>query len=294
MKRAGFYIFVGFNYILTLLPLRILYLFSDLLFLIIYYLVRYRRQVVDQNLSNSFPEKSRQERDRIAKRFYRHLCDVYVETLKPMHMSASKFAKRFDAGDITTLDHFLGEGRDIVTLGSHYNNWEWYSALQMATKYKVITIYKPLKNKYFDQFLFRLRSKFGITVTPMHNVLREIVNSRRDNVRTMSGFIADQTPPPDENAFWSNFLNQETAFYRGAEKVALKYDMVVVFINIDKVRRGYYKLNFKVITEHPRDEAPDYITSRYVEMLEEVIRAKPEYWLWSHRRWKHKKPVKND
>lgn len=291
MERAGFYIFFIFNYFINLLPLRFLYLISDLLYLIIYYLVRYRRKVVEMNLRNAFPEKTRQDRDKIAKRFYRHLCDVYVETIKPMHMSQKEIAKRFKVGNRALLDRLYSEGRDVVGLTSHYNNWEWLSAMPLDVPHKIITIYKPLKNKYFDRFLFKLRSKYGLIVTPMHQIIRELVKSRSENIRTLSGFVGDQTPPPNENVYWTTFLNQETAFYRGAEKVALKYDMAVIFMNIVKVKRGYYTIECKLMTEQPREEAPDSIISRYVEMLEEVIREKPEYWLWSHRRWKHKRKV---
>jgi len=294
MKRAGYYIFVAFNYVVTLLPLRVLYLMSDLCYPLMYHIFRYRRRVVEKNLENAFPEKSTEELRKIGRAFYRHLCDLFVETLSTTHMSRREIKRRYNAGALSAYDHYFREGRDIVILCSHYNNWEWFSALQMATPYKVITIYKPLKNKYFDKFIYNLRTRYGITVTPMHSILRELVTSRRDNIRTMSGFIADQTPPPDEKAFWTTFLNQDTGFYRGAEKVAVKYDMPVVFINIAKVRRGYYRLDCSLITENPRQEAPDQIMSKYAAMLEDVIRAKPEYWLWSHRRWKHKRPVNND
>ncbi len=291
MERAGFYIFFIFNYFINLLPLRFLYLISDMLYLIIYYLVGYRRKVVEKNLRNAFPEKSQQERDKIAKRFYRHLCDIYVETIKPMHMSQEEIAKRFTVGNRALLDRLYSEGRDVVGLTSHYNNWEWLSAMPLDVPHKIITIYKPLKNKYFDRFLFKLRSKYGLIVTPMNQIIRDLVKSRSENVRTLSGFVGDQTPPPNENAYWTTFLNQETGFYRGAEKVALKYDMAVIFMNIVKVKRGYYTIECKLMTEKPCEEAPDSIISRYVEMLEEVIREKPEYWLWSHRRWKHKRKV---
>jgi len=294
MKRAGYYIFVAFNYVVTLLPLRVLYLFSDLLYLVLYYVIKYRRNVVEANLRNSFPEKSADELSDIARRFYRHLSDMMAETLKATHMSPKEIAERFTVSNRALLDRLYSEGRDVVALTSHYNNWEWLSALPMDVPYKVITIYKPLKNKYFDQFIFKLRSKYGLIVTPMHQIIRDLVKCRSENVRTLSGFVGDQTPPPNENAYWTIFLNQETGFYRGAEKVALKYDMAVIFMNIVKVKRGYYNIECKLMTEQPRGEAPDSILSRYGEMLEGVIREKPEYWLWSHRRWKHKKPVKND
>jgi Kdo2-lipid IVA lauroyltransferase/acyltransferase len=292
MKRTGYYMFVAFNYVMTLLPLRVLYLFSDLLFLILYHVVQYRRKVVDTNLRNSFPDKSAEELRKIGRRFYRHLSDVMVETLKPTHMSPKEIASRFNLINKTLIDRLYAEGRDVVALSSHYNNWEWVSAMQMNTPHKILTIYKPLKNKDFDRFMLRLRSKYGLTLTPMNKILRDLVKYRSENIRTLSGFIADQTPPPDENAYWTTFLNQETGFYRGAEKVALKYDMAVIFMNIVKVKRGFYNVEYELITEHPSQESPDFITSRYVEMLEDVIRAKPEYWLWSHRRWKHKRPVK--
>jgi len=255
--------------------------------------VRYRRNVVERNLRNAFPEKSPEERIKIAKRFYRHLTDMIVETLKAMHMSPEKIKMRFRVTDSSLTDRFFSEGRDVVSLGSHYNNWEWYSTLQLSSKHRVITIYKPLKNKDFDRYLYNIRSRFGVWVTPMNHIVRDLVKCRSENVLTMSGFIGDQTPPPDDNAYWTTFLNQDTGFYRGAEKVAVKYDIPVIFINIVKRKRGFYELEYSLISEHPRDEEPDAIIARYASRLEEVIREKPEYWLWSHRRWKYKRPQKN-
>jgi KDO2-lipid IV(A) lauroyltransferase len=294
MKALGYYIFFGFNYLITLLPLRVLYLFSDLFYLALYYLAGYRRKVVAANLRNAFPEKSEEERKKIERRFYRHLSDLFVETLKATHMSPKQISRRFAIRDLSGFDRLYREGRSVIALASHYNNWEWFSAVQLAAPFRILTIYKPLKNKYFDQFILNLRTKFGTWASPMHNILRDLVKFRNEKILTMSGFIADQAPPPDEHAYWTTFLNQETGFFRGAEKVAVKYDMPVIFVNINKVKRGYYELDFKLLTDHPGKEAPGYITSRYAEMLEAVIREKPEYWLWSHRRWKHKKPVTND
>jgi len=294
MKRAGFYIFFLFAYIITLLPFRVLYLLSDVIYILIYHLIGYRREVVEKNLKNAFPDKSPEELNMIGKGFYRHLCDLIVETLKIMQMSPAAISRRFDTGTLSQFDYLYREGRDIVALCGHYNNWEWFSAIQISASFQIITIYKPLKNRYFDRFILNLRTKYGTIATPMQNILRELVRCRKENIRTISGFLADQTPPPDENAYWTTFLNQETGFFRGAEKIAVKYDMPVIFVYPVKTGRGYYKLEAKVISEHPKDEAPDYITSRYSEILEELIRSKPEYWLWSHRRWKHKRPLKND
>ena len=293
MKGIGFYIFYAINWLITLLPLRILYLFSDIFYLILYKVAGYRRQVVAINLRNAFPEKSEAERRIIERRFYRHLADLFVETLKVTHMSARQISKRFRIRDLSLVHRLYNEGRDIITVCSHYNNWEWLSSLSLAL-YTKLTVYKPLKNKYFDRFILKLRTKHGAIASPMHYILRTLVTYRKKNIRTATGFIADQTPPPDENAYWTTFLNQDTGFYRGAEKVAVMFDMAVVYFHIIKVRRGYYEVDIKLITEHAKAEAPDFITFRTIEMLEEIIRDKPEYWLWSHRRWKHKKPVKYD
>ncbi len=294
MKRAGYFIFVAFSYTITLLPMRALYLLSDILCPIFYHLIRYRRDVVERNLRNAFPEKSEEERKRIAKRFYSHLTDMFVETLKAMHMTPEQIRKRFSIPDTSLTDRFFSEGRDVVALGSHYNNWEWYSSMQLSMKHRALLIYKPLKNKDFDQFLLKIRSRFGVTITPMSHIIRDLVKCRNEKILTLSGFIGDQTPPRDDISFWATFLNQDTGFYRGAEKVAVKYDIPVVLMHIVKKKRGFYEVEYRLISEHPGEEEPNAITARYAAMLEEVIRDKPEYWLWSHRRWKHKRPLKND
>jgi KDO2-lipid IV(A) lauroyltransferase len=294
MKAIGFYIFFGINYLITLLPLRVLYLFSDLFYLVLYYLAGYRRKVVASNLRNAFPEKSEAERKKIERRFYRHLCDLIVETLKATHMSPGQISRRFAVRDLSGLNRLHREGRSVIALCSHHNNFEWFSAMSLVIPFKLLSTYKPLSNKYFDQFMLTLRTKYGALTSPMQNILRDLIKFRNDKILTVSGFIADQTPPPDEHAYWTTFLNQETGFFRGAEKLALKYDMPVIFVKVTKIKRGYYEVAFELMTDHPGKEAPGFITSRYAEMLEAVIREKPEYWLWSHRRWKYKKPFLND
>jgi KDO2-lipid IV(A) lauroyltransferase len=294
MKRAGYYIFVAASYTITLLPMGVLHLLSDLLCPVMYHLVRYRRKVVEKNLRNAFPEKSPEERRQIEKKFYRHLTDMLFETLKAIHFSRRQMKQRFSIPDTSLTDRFFDEGRDVVALSSHYNNWEWLSSMQLSIRHKAITIYKPLKNKDFDDFMFRLRSRFGVCITPMSHIIRDLVRCRSEKVLTLSGFIGDQTPPRDDISYWTTFLNQDTGFYRGAEKVAVKYDIPVIFMHIIKKKRGFYELEYSLISEHPRDEEPNAITSRYVTMLENIIREKPEYWLWSHRRWKYKRPVRND
>jgi KDO2-lipid IV(A) lauroyltransferase len=293
MKRAGFYIFYTINYLITLLPLRVLYIFSDFFYLLIYYVFKYRRRVVAKNLRNSFPEMSEAELKSTERIFYRHLTDLFVEALKLTHISPQEISRRYRLKNIPLLDRLYDEGRDVIAVCSHHTNWEWLSSVQLSIRYQVLAIYKPLKNKDFDRFVYNLRTRFGSKISPMQSILRDIVTYRRENIRTITAFAADQTPPPNEHAYWTTFLNQETGIYKGTEKVAVMMDSAVVFIHTRKVKRGYYELEAKLITEHPKNEAPGFITKRHVEMLEETIKAQPAYWLWSHRRWKYKRDRNN-
>jgi Kdo2-lipid IVA lauroyltransferase/acyltransferase len=294
MGAIGYYIFYVLNWVITLLPLRVLYIFSDFLFLLLYYFPTYRKKVVESNLRNSFPGKSVKELKRIEKKFYRHMADLFIETFKLTHMSESQFKKRFTISNSEVINKLLDEKRDTIAVLGHYNNWEWLACLPFYTKYKCVSIYKPLQNRYFDRFINKLRSHNGMILTPMSNIIREIINDRKNNINTISAFISDQTPIRSEIKYWTTFLNQDTPVYMGTEKVASKYDMAVVFFHIQKIKRGYYNLNIELLFEHSAG-LPDYqITEAHVRKLEEIIREKPEYWIWSHRRWKHKKPVENE
>jgi len=294
MAALGYYIFYAFNWIITLLPLRILYIFSDLLYFVLYYIVSYRRKVVAENLKNSFPEKSDAEREVIGKKFYRHLADLMVETFKLTHMSIKSQNKRFTYSNLEIIYKLREEKRDIIAVLGHYNNWEWPTLLPYYLKYKTVIIYKPLQNKYFNNFINKQRSKFGIVLTPTSNVIREIIKYRGDNINTVSIFISDQIPAKGDIKYWTTFLNQDTAVFTGAGKIASKYDMAVVFFHIQKIKRGHYNLDIELLHDHTAGLSENEITETHVRRLEEIIREEPEYWIWSHRRWKHKKPVEND
>ena len=293
MGAIGFYIFYGINWMITLLPLRILYVFSDLVFPVIYYFPGYRRKVVQTNLKNAFPEKSEKERAVIEKRFYHHLCDLFVEIVKLTHMSNKQQSKRIPLRNPELFQKLYDEKRDIAVITGHYGNWEWTNILPSYTQHRNVPIYKPLHNKYFDWYMFRLRSANDCDVTPMSNVVREIIRNRKNKRLALYGFMADQTPPKGDIRYWTNFLSQDTPVYLGAEKIAAKYDMAVVFLNIQKIRRGYYELSAELLFEHSSGLPEGQITEGHVRRLEEIIRDKPEYWLWSHRRWKHKREEKD-
>ena len=294
MRAVVYYIFYPLNWMLTLLPLGALYIVSDVLFLFLYYFPSYRRKIVSANLKNSFPEKSPEEIKSIEKKFYKHLSDLFVETLKLTHMSKKQLMKRFTVSNTGVIEKLLEEKRDIIAVLGHYNNWEWLAAFPYYTDYKAISIYKPLQNRYFNKFLNGLRSGHGMVLTPMSLIIRELVADRNNGINTISAFISDQTPIKKEIKFWTQFLNQDTPVYIGTEKVAEKYDMAVVYFHIQKIRRGFYNLNIELLFDHTAGLPEHIITETHVRKLEEIIRKNPEYWIWSHRRWKHKKPAVNE
>jgi KDO2-lipid IV(A) lauroyltransferase len=291
MGTVGYYIFYGLNWIITLLPLGILYLFSDILFLLLYYFPSYRRKVVTENLRNSFPEKSAKEIALIGRKFYRHLADLFIETLKLTHLNNKELTKRFTIKNPELLETLYNSGRDLVVVHSHYNNWEWLVCLPLYTRYKCISIFKPVRNKLFSRLMNNYRSRNNMGLTPMKHVVREIIENRKRQIRTLYGFIADQTPAKAEIRYYTTFLNQDTPVFLGIEKIAAKYNMAVVFFNVQKTRRGYYNLTVELLFDRTNG-LPEYkVTETHVRRLEEVIRENPEYWIWSHRRWKYKNPA---
>jgi len=287
MGAIGFYIFYGINWIVTLLPLRVLYLFSDILFLLVYYFPGYRRKIVAENLKNAFPEKSEFQRSAIQREFYHHLCDLIVEILKLTHISNKELHKRMKYTNPELLYRLYDESRDAVIIFSHYCNWEWTNITSDFTRHLNVPVYKPLNNKYFDRFMYNLRKRDGSKPVAMSNIVREILINRKNNRKAIYGLISDQTPPKAEIKYRTTFLNQDTPVFLGAEKIALKYDMAVIFLNIQKVRRGYYNYTMELLFEHTAGLPEHVITETHVKRLDEIVREKPEYWLWSHRRWKY-------
>jgi KDO2-lipid IV(A) lauroyltransferase len=289
MEAIGYYIIYGFAWVLTLLPLPVLYVFSDIIFPVMYYVAGYRRKVVRTNLENSFPEKSIRDIIKIEKVFYHHLCDLFIETFKLIHISNRQLMKRMHMTNPELLERLFNEGRDVAMVLGHYGNWEWLAVLPLYSKLQTVSIYKPLHNRHFDRFMNKIRSRNTMMLTPMSSVIREVVSLRQKNIRSLFAFITDQTPPKGEIKFWTKFLNQETPVYLGAEKIASKYNMAVLFLNIQNVRRGYYNFTAELLFENSAGLPDHLITEAHVKRLEEIIRERPEQWIWSHRRWKHKR-----
>jgi KDO2-lipid IV(A) lauroyltransferase len=287
----GYYIFYSFNWVITLLPVPVLYVFSDIFYPIVYYIAGYRRKVVRTNLINAFPERSEKDIITIEKKFYRHLCDLFIETFKLTHLSNKHLMRRVRITNPEILDNLYDKGLDVIAIFGHYANWEWMRCLPLYTKLQIVSIYKPVQNKYFDKYLINLRAKNKMILTPMNHVVRDVIENRKNKIKSLYAFIADQTPPREDIKYWTKFLNQDTPVFLGAEKIAAKYDMAVVFFNFNKTKRGNYTCTIELLFEHSAGLPEHLITDTHVRRLEEIIIENPEYWVWSHRRWKYKREL---
>jgi KDO2-lipid IV(A) lauroyltransferase len=272
---------------LTLLPLSFLYLISDILYLFIFYIVRYRKKVVIGNLQKSFPYKSEKEIQETAKKFYHYLCDYFIEGIYMINMSAKECSKRYVYEDVELLEKYHNEGKCLIMATSHYGNWEWAANSMVTTPYRIFGIYKPLSSPLFNKLFVYMRGKYNSLPVPMKHTLRVVNNALSDKEVFVLYLVGDQRPSIDDLSYWTTFLNQETPVITGIEKIAKKYNFPVVFLDIDRAKRGYYKVKFHKITENPADTAQFEITEKYIKKVEELITKKPELWLWSHKRWKY-------
>jgi KDO2-lipid IV(A) lauroyltransferase len=274
---------------LAWLPLRFLYLISDLLYLMVCYVVRYRRKVVMENLRNSFPEKTEQERRQIARKFYRFFCDLFIETIKAINFDTSQMHRHFHYSNPEILDELYRKGKQVFFVMGHYGNWEWVTLLENATPYHFVALYHPLENKIFDRFFYKLRTMHGSEVIPSNTVVRAFSHYQQENRLITLCFVADQSPLRHAIQYWTTFLNQDTPVFLGVEKMAKRYNAAVLYYEIRRVKRGYYEIDTTMITENAAVTGEMEITDKHVQLLEETIRRNPQYWLWSHRRWKHKR-----
>jgi len=275
---------------LSWLPFWWLYRLSDLLRPVLYYILRYRRKIVRENLTNAFPEKSKTEIIAIEKKFYLHLCDLLVEAIKMFSISEAEISKRFVARNIEALDRFYPLGKDVVLTGGHLNSWEYLALYGNGlTKFRMGGVYKALSNKFFERKMREARGKFGVLLVPTTEAY-DFFEQKRDEPLVMI-FATDQSPPNPQRAYWTTFLHQETGVQPGAERVARKYGLPVVYGALYKDKRGYYSIGIEHICDHPDDmPEPNAIIEKATRLLEARIIENPEYWLWSHRRWKHKNP----
>lgn len=274
---------------LSMLPYPILYGISNFFYYVIFYIVGYRKKVVFKNLKNSFPEKSDAELTVIMKKFYRHFCDIVVESVKNFSISDASARKRFKSIHCEIMNDYAAKGQSVILAGGHYANWEfWAVAGPQHLDHQVVAIYKKLRNDYFDQKMRESRGKFGLHLVRTLDTGEYFRSHVNQNIAMVFGF--DQSPSNPKKCVWVNFLGQETGALYGAEKYAKEYNLPIIYGEQRKVKRGYYEIEYELLTDNPNAFGNGEITQLLHTRLEKDIRKAPEYWLWSHKRWKHKRP----
>ena len=275
---------------LSLLPFWVLYPISDLFYLLVYYIIRYRRKTVSTNLSKSFPYLDKKERTKIARASYVHFCDLIIESIKAFSMSPEMAIRRAKVINPEVVNKFYEQDRPVIIVLGHYGNWEYMAiAGNMEIEHTVTILYHPLKNKFFNEKIRQSRSQYGSVL-----ISKDAVKSfYKDNSKTKNAlvFVADQSPiiKRSKKIYWTTFMHQETPIAYGTEKYAREYDIPVVYLEITKVKRGFYEGRFELISDHSAQTKEFEITEKHVRLLESTIRKDPRYYLWTHNRWKHKR-----
>lgn len=273
-------------YILSIIPLAVLYLVSDVMFIVVYHIMKYRRTVVQTNLKNSFPDKTENEITQIEKRFYKHFCDTAFESIKALTMSKKSINKRFKIKNEGIINELHAQNKSIILYTSHYGNWEWFSFLPLFMPYQVQAFYQEVSNSYFNDFMLVLRSRFGVQCVESNQGYKTMVKVQQAGTLTMTCMIGDQSPRKKSSKHWMTFLNQETAFLIGADRIAKKLDQKVLYVSVQKPKRGKYEIEFIPLEDTSNQSNDDELITKYAKLLERSIVQKPELWLWSHKRWK--------
>lgn len=275
-------------YAVSLLPMRVLYLLGDLMYVLAYKVVGYRLKVVRSNLASSFPEKSEEELRQIERGFYHCLCDYFAEALKTMTMSEKQIRQRMVFKGVDTVNACVADGQSCVLYLGHLFNWEWVTSLPLWLRKEAYggQLYHALESPVFDRLFLHLRQRWNSECIALVDILRKTVENKRANRPSVIGYIGDQVPHWNNIHHWCWFLNHDTPVMTGAERIAVKNDQAIFYTDIKRVKRGYYEAEFKLITRRPKELKEFESVDIYFQMLEQNIRRQPELWLWSHNRWK--------
>ncbi len=288
-EKINFYFILILIGIMRITPFFIIYFVSDILYIIFYYLISYRKKTVYDNLQKVFPNKSKGDINKIAKKFYKNLADIIIEGFKGFAMTEKQMLNRFIALNPEVANKYFDQGKDIIILGSHYANWEW-GAVACGTqfKHKTAVLYKPLKNKMFDNYVRNKRARFGVDLVPITNTRDYFILTKKQAVAYV--MLADQSPSNQKKAIWVDFFKHKTAFLHGPERYAKMFNIPIVYFDVQRVKRGFYTLNVIDISKDYTSIQKDGLTKIFVSIIEKIIQKKPEDWLWSHKRWKYKSP----
>lgn len=272
-------------YLISLLPFWIIFRLAKFAYLILFYFVGYRKKIVYQNLKNSFPNKSKEDINQEVKKFYNHFCEIFIESVKLLTISEKQIKQRYSFKNISLLEKFYSEGKSVILYSAHFGNWEWMASLQLHTKYQMYSFYQRQSNKYFNDFMIQIRERFGNICVESKSGFKVLLKNSKDKKLTITYVIGDQSPMSNSSMHWTNFLNQETAFLVGSDKMAKKCNQQLLYPHITQKKKGYYELEFKIISMSSEIEPIEI----YANLLEKNIQEQPELWLWSHRRWKRRR-----
>lgn len=275
-------------WLISILPFRILYLVSDGVFVLLYYIIGYRKKTVTQNLRLAFPEKSEKEIATIRKAFYRHLSDMFLEMAKTMTISESELKKRFKIINPEELNRLVSLNKSIILMFGHYASWEWSIVLQQYINLKTLAVYKPLANKYFNNLVKNIRSKFNTDLISTKETVSTINDHEARNIKTLIGFLSDQSPRRTKDVYWGEFMGIKIPCFTGAERLAKKLDLTTAYLKVTKVKRGFYQAEIMTLAENPNAYKDYQLTDMFLREVEKQIYEAPEYYFWTHNRWKHR------
>jgi KDO2-lipid IV(A) lauroyltransferase len=287
MQLIAYIILYPFLWLISILPFKLLYLVSDAVYVLIYHIIGYRKKVVTSNLKLAFPEKSAKEIALIQKKFYHHLCDMILEAVKSITISEAEIKKRYIFTNVEEIHKLEKENKSIVLLMGHYASWEWIFILQAHINHKGYAVYKQLSNKYFDALVKRIRAKYNSHLITTKETVPTLLRAKVNRELTLNGFVFDQSPKAHKALHWQNFMGVKVPVHVGAEVLAKRLGMATVFLKVKKVKRGYYEATFMDIIKDTSGVANYQITDQALKRVEEQIYEAPEYYLWTHKRWKH-------
>ena len=288
MQFLVFALTYPFIWLFSRLPMRILYIKSDVFFFLIYYVFRYRKNVVLENLKLAFPEKSEAERIKIAKGFFKHFTDLFMESVKAFSISEKEILKRYTYKNPEFVNNFTKQGRSIALVAAHQANWEWSISLPLVLDGKVNGAYTKLGNTYFEKVVRTSREKFGVLGYKTSETVKGMQKNFTEKTQGLYILLSDQSPQVHKTFYWSTFFGIKVPMHTGAEMLAKKFDLVVINYVTRKVKRGYYETEFQLITETPKEFDNYQITDKYINLTEKNIQQQPELYLWSHKRFKHR------
>jgi len=289
LQRLAYILVYPILLLISILPFRLFYWFSNGIYVLVYYIIGYRKKVVRENLKLAFPEKPEQDIKRITKKFYKHMCDMFLEMIKSISISKAQLNKRFIIKNPEELQRLEQQNKTVVVMYGHYASYEWSYVVENYINFKGFGIYKRIRNKHFDKLVRRIRGKYNTTLITTKEAISTITKNETSGIKGMIAFLSDQSPKSTKKTYhWTSFMGIKVPCFTGAEMLAKKLDLAVTYLKIEKVKRGHYEAEFVPLADDAKAYKDYEITDKFTRILEEQIRKAPEYYLWTHKRWKHR------